>query len=465
MSVTAKTKVQNFGRFLSAMVQPNIGAFIAWGLLTALFIPTGWVPNEDLAKLVGPAITYLLPLLIGYSGGQLVAGQRGGLIGAIATTGVIVGASIPMFLGAMIVGPASGWVIKQFDKAIQGKVKSGFEMLVNNFSLGIIGMGLMLLSFKVVGPVVELLTNALGNGVKTIVEYQLLPLVSILVEPAKILFLNNAINHGVFTPLGAQQVTEAGKSIFFLIESNPGPGLGILLAYMLLGKGNAGKSAYGASIIHFFGGIHEIYFPYVLMKPKLILALIGGGMTGVAINMVTNNGLVGAPSPGSILALLTFSTAGGGGWLTLLSVFGAALVSFLIAIPVFKFAPAEELGLDVAREQVATLKASKQDSDKTAQQAFDFSRVKKIVVACDAGMGSSAMGASVLRKKIQAAGLAIEVSNAAVDAIENADIVITQATLTERAKARLPQAHHLSMSNFMDGGFYDQIIEKIKGAA
>lgn len=458
MTITTKTRVQNFGRFLSAMVQPNIGAFIAWGLLTALFIPTGWLPNEGLAKLVGPAITYLLPLLIGYSGGQLVAGQRGGVIAAITTTGVIVGTSIPMFLGAMIVGPASGWIIKQFDKAVEGKIKSGFEMLVNNFSIGIIGMILMLIAFKIVGPIVEILTTGLGSGVKVVVEHKLLPLVSILVEPAKILFLNNAINHGVFTPLGAQQVTEAGKSIFFMIESNPGPGMGVLLAYMLFNKGSAGKSAYGASIIHFLGGIHEIYFPYILMKPKLILAVIAGGMTGVTINMLTGNGLVGAPSPGSIIALLTFSTSGGGILLTLLSILGSCAVSFLVASPIIKFDKSEDINLEEAKEKTAAMKGK----TLNAQASFNYKNIKKIVVACDAGMGSSAMGATVLRKKIQAAGLDINVTNVAIDNLQDADIVITQEALTARAKSKLPNAHHLSIGNFMDGGFYDQIIAKIK---
>ena len=165
----------------------------------------------------------------------MVGGVRGGVVGAITTSGVIVGTSIPMFLGAMIAGPLGGYTIKKFDDAIEGKVKSGFEMLVNNFSAGIIGMLLALVCFLGIGPVVEILNTALGNGVNKLVSLNLLPLTSLIVEPAKILFLNNAINHGVFSPLGIQQSTELGKSIFFLIETNPGPGLGVLLAYFLFG--------------------------------------------------------------------------------------------------------------------------------------------------------------------------------------------------------------------------------------
>ncbi len=303
-SPDAKVRVQNFGRFLSNMVMPNIGAFIAWGIITALFIPTGWLPNETLAKLVGPMITYLLPLLIGFTGGRLVGGDRGGVVGAITTMGVIVGADMPMFLGAMIVGPLGGWAIKHFDRWVEGKIKSGFEMLVNNFSSGIIGMLLALLAFMAIGPLVEVLSKGLAYGVDVMVQNNLLPLASIFVEPAKILFLNNAINHGIFSPLGVQQAAETGKSIFFLIEANPGPGLGVLMAYMFFGKGNAKQSAGGAAIIHFFGGIHEIYFPYVLMNPRLLLAVILGGMTGVFTLTLLNGGLVSAASPGSILAIL-----------------------------------------------------------------------------------------------------------------------------------------------------------------
>ena len=310
MSSDIKIKVQSFGRFLSNMVMPNIGAFIAWGIITALFIPTGWLPNETLAKLVGPMITYLLPLLIGYTGGKLVGGERGGVVGAITTMGVIVGADMPMFLGSMIAGPLGGWCIKHFDRWVDGKIKSGFEMLVNNFSAGIIGMILAILAFLGIGPVVEALSKMLAAGVNFMVVHDMLPLASIFVEPAKILFLNNAINHGIFSPLGIQQSHELGKSIFFLIEANPGPGMGVLLAYMFFGRGSAKQSAGGAAIIHFLGGIHEIYFPYVLMNPRLILAVILGGMTGVFTLTILGGGLVSPASPGSILAVLAMTPKG-----------------------------------------------------------------------------------------------------------------------------------------------------------
>lgn len=460
MSGNMKVGLQSFGRFLSGMVMPNIGAFIAWGLITALFIPTGWTPNENLSTLVGPMIINLLPILIGYTGGKLVGGDRGAVAGAITTMGVIAGASIPMFMGAMIAGPFGGWCIKHFDAAVHGKVKPGFEMLVNNFSIGIIATLTTIFAYLVIGPVVAVITEGLGSGVGAIVEMKLLPLVSILVEPAKILFLNNAINHGVFTPLGAEQVQATGSSIFFLIETNPGPGLGVLLAYMFVGKGTASKSASAAAIIHFFGGIHEIYFPYILMKPKLVIAVIAGGMTGVAVNMITGNALLAPPSPGSIFALTLMSTKGAGIFLTWASIAAAATVSFLVgAVLIRGDAGADEAELQAAQAAVAESKAA--GTKPAAAATVSASGVKKIVVACDAGMGSSAMGATVLRNKIKDAGLNIEVTNLAINDLTDADIVITQAELSARAKAQLPSAQHLSIGNFMDAGFYDDLVSKL----
>ncbi|CNJ37809.1 PTS mannitol transporter subunit IICBA [Yersinia mollaretii] len=470
-SPDAKVRIQNFGRFLSNMVMPNIGAFIAWGIITALFIPTGWLPNETLAKLVGPMITYLLPLLIGFTGGRLVGGDRGGVVGAITTMGVIVGADMPMFLGAMIVGPLGGWSIKHFDRWVDGKIKSGFEMLVNNFSAGIIGMLLALLAFMAIGPLVEVLSKALAAGVHIMVQNNLLPLTSIFVEPAKILFLNNAINHGIFSPLGIQQATETGKSIFFLIEANPGPGMGVLMAYMFFGRGNAKQSAGGAAIIHFFGGIHEIYFPYVLMNPRLLLAVILGGMTGVFTLTLLNGGLVSPASPGSILAVLAM-TPKGAYFANIAAVAAAFAVSFVVSAILLKTSKVkddEEDTLEDATRRMQDMKAQSKGAQaaNAAAAAGDLSTVRKIIVACDAGMGSSAMGAGVLRKKVQDAGLKhISVTNCAINNLpDDVDLVITHRDLTERAMRHAPQAQHISLTNFLDSQLYSNLTARLAEAS
>jgi len=445
-------RVQSFGRFLSGMVLPNIGAFIAWGLITALFISTGWLPNENFAKLVDPMIKYLLPLLIGYTGGKMVGGARGGVIGAIATMGVVVGADIPMFMGAMIMGPLGGLVIKKFDKSIEGKVPAGFEMLVNNFSAGILGAMLAMLAFSGIGPVVQGLNSVLKAGVEGIVNAGLLPLTSVFIEPGKILFLNNAINHGVLTPLGLQQAKELGSSIFFLLEANPGPGLGILAAYWMFSKGAVKQSAPGAIIIHSIGGIHEIYFPYVLMNPLLLIAVICGGASGVITFQIFGAGLIAAASPGSILALMAM-TPRGGYFAVLAGVLVAAVVSFLVASVIIKRSNSKTDGneLEEAKEKVSELKGIK---GKT---------FNKIIFACDAGMGSSAMGATTLKNKFKKAGFKIEVLNCAIEDIPfDAQIVVTHESLTGRAKKVAPKAEHISVKDFINNDTFEVLSRRLQ---
>ena len=481
-----RAKVQRFGSYLSGMVMPNIGAFIAWGLITALFIPDGWLPNATLAALVAPMITYLLPLLIGYTGGRLVYDVRGGVVGAVATMGVIVGTDIPMFLGALIMGPLGGFVIKSFDRLIEGRVRQGFEMLVDNFSAGILGGLLAIVGLLGASPVVTALSNALGSGVDFIISLGLLPLVSIFVEPAKVLFLNNAINHGILAPLAIEQATEAGKSILFLVETNPGPGLGILLAYTVFGSGISKRSAPGAAIIQFLGGIHEIYFPYVLMKPLLVLAAIAGGASGLFTATIFQVGLVSTPSPGSIFAILALTPRGN--FIGVLAdVLVATAVSFLVASVIIRRSSAgdeeaDEENLTMATGQMEAMKGSKssvtgtlaengkdEPSEEPAderEESFDYSRVNKIIFACDAGMGSSAMGASLLKDKAKKGGLSdIEVKNTAINQIpDDADVVITHKDLTDRARQRLPGAQHISVDNFLGSPKYDELIDEISAA-
>ena len=446
-----KEKIQKFGKFLSGMVMPNIGAFIAWGFITAFFIASGWFPNEKLAGLVDPMLKYLLPILVGYTGGKVVAGVRGGVIGSIATMGVIVGADIPMFIGAMIMGPLSGYIIKKFDKAVEGKVPAGFEMLVNNFSVGIIGMILAIVGFYAVGPFVVMMTGVLKGGVEFIISKGLLPLVSIFIEPAKVLFLNNAINHGIIGPIGIEQAQNMGKSIMFLLESNPGPGLGVLLAYWMCSKGAMKESAPGAAIIHALGGIHEIYFPYVLMNPLLLLAPIAGSAAGILVFSIFKVGLVATPSPGSIFAILALAPKGemlG----VLLGILAAAAVSFLVAAPLVK-------------------KAANNMEDETKEESNLESNVdvikrdviNKIVFACDAGMGSSAMGATKFRNRIKKLGLNIEVTNCSVDTIpSDADLVVSHVKLIERAKKNSPQAEHVFIENFLQDKKLDELFNSLQ---
>jgi len=482
----ARVKVQQFGTFLSNMVMPNIGAFIAWGLITALFIEVGWLAELGIGDtagswvaeiggwgdfagggIVGPMITYLLPILIGYTGGRMVYDTRGGVVGAIATMGVISGTEIPMFMGAMIMGPLGGWTMKKIDAIWDGKIKPGFEMLVNNFAAGIWGGILATFGFFIMSPIVTWISDRLGSGVETLVDNGLLPLTSIIIEPAKVLFLNNAINHGVLTPLGTAEVVEQGKSVLFLLEANPGPGLGLLLAYTVFGRGLAKASAPGAAIIQFLGGIHEVYFPYVLMKPKLIVAMIAGGMTGVFINVLFDVGLRAPAAPGSIFAVYAQTATGSYVGVTL-AVLGSAAMTFVVASLLLKTDKAEEAEdqLVGATAHMEAMKGKKSIASSTLASSAPRSTISSIVFACDAGMGSSAMGASVLRKKIEAAGYSdVTVVNKSIANLsDDVDLVVTHQDLTARAQQRTPSAVHVSVDNFMASPKYDEIVEMIRQA-
>ena len=462
-----KERVQKFGRFLSGMVMPNIGAFIAWGLIAAFFIPAGWFPNETINSMVGPMLSYLLPILIGYTGGKAVGGQKGAVTGALATLGAIASTESTMFIGAMICGPLGGWCIKKFDEKMEGHIPAGFEMVVNNFSVGIIGAILAILSIYAIGPACVFLTGILEKGVGFLVSHSLLPLTAVLVEPAKVLFLNNAINHGVFTPIGTAQALEAGKSILFMIESNPGPGLGLLLAYCVAGKGETRSSAGAAAVIQFVGGIHEIYFPYVLMNPIVILGPMIGNIVGIFTLSMLGGGLAAAASPGSIIAEMLM-TPKGGYFANIAGITVAAVVSFLISAFLLKFF-GKDASLAEAQAQVAASKAaSKGQTIPAASTGASVAAkdVRKIVFACDAGMGSSAMGATMVRNKLKDAGITdIEVIHHPVSEIPgDCQIVVTHHELSGRAAERAPQARIIPIKNFMGAPEYDTLVKELLDA-
>ncbi|GIG39047.1 PTS mannitol transporter subunit IICB [Cellulomonas phragmiteti] len=509
---TAQVRLQRFGAFLTGMIMPNLPAFLAWGLITALFISVGWLPNGVLGGfgnadlpgawqgaatqlvvaedgttfrqylgLVGPMVTFLLPLLIANAGGRMVHGERGGVVATIATLGIIVGSTVPMFLGAMLMGPLAAWVMKKVDALWDGRIRPGFEMLVNMFSAAIVGGALSVGAFFGIAPLVTQISGWLGDLVGWLADNHLLPLMSVIVEPAKVLFLNNAIGNGVLVPLGAQQVVTDGKSLLYLVEANPGPGLGILLAYTLLGVGVARSTAPGAIVVQFFGGIHEVYFPFVLMKPALIVAAIAGGATGVATNAVFGSGLVGPASPGSIFAVYA-QTARDSYLGVTLSVLLSAVVSFLVAAVILRATRARDLAAGSSGDLAAAVAQTEANKGRSsaalsALVASDGAEepatgdavagpVRLVVFACDAGMGSSVMGAAVLRDKLRKAGVeGVEVVNKAVANLDDgADLVISQRELTHRARLQAPTTRHVSVDNFMNSPVYDEVVAEVVAA-
>lgn len=431
------------------MVMPNIGALIAFGFLAALFIDTGWIPNEGFNSLVSPMLTYLIPILIASTGGRMVGGDRGRVVGAIAVIGAIMSdTSITMLMAAMVMGPLAGFCVKKFDQLMEGRMPAGFEMLINNFSAGIIGMLLAMLGYIAIGPLMSAILAVLSAGVSILVEHGLLPLVSIFIEPAKVLFLNNAINHGIFTPLATEQAAEFGKSIMYMLEPNPGPGLGVLLAYMFFCKDKTTKdSAPGAVIIHLLGGIHEIYFPYILMNPLVIVAPILGNIAAIFWFSITDCGLVGPASPGSIIAYLMM-TPGSDMIKVIIGVLIATGISFAVASPIVKMAGGKSL--EEAQNKMASMKAASKGETVVPGTIERSAEVKKIIFACDAGMGSSAMGATKFRNRIKNDRPDITVANTSVDNIPaDCDIAVVQTTLAARAKKSAPQAQLVTIGNFL----------------
>lgn len=450
-----REEVQKGGKFLSSMIMPNIGIFMAWGILATLFMPFGWIPNDGLAKVVSTISIVVLPIMVGSSGGKLTGGVKGGIIAIVATMGVIASSNIPMILGAMIIGPLSGLIIKKLDRIIATKTPIGFEMLVDNFLVGIIAVIMLIFGYYIIGPFVVMLTQIAIAFLNIIIEKGLLPLAAIFIEPAKVLFLNNAINHGVLGPLGIEQVQQSGKSIMFLLEANPGPGFGMLLAYYLFSKDDGKKLALGAAVINFFGGIHEIYFPYIIKKPILIIGTILGGMAGIYTASILNVGLVSSASPGSIFTLIALSPRGeilG----TLICIVSATIVSFIVSTILIKIPYGNKVIFEnnIVNKEIDNVVEFDELMDK---------EIKKILFVCDAGIGSSAMGAASFRKRIKDLKLDIEVINSSVDNIINdVDLVVSHSSLQERCKKSYPKPFHIFINNFFQDDKLEELYKILK---
>ncbi|MBB5183791.1 PTS mannitol transporter subunit IICB [Catenisphaera adipataccumulans] len=477
---TLRVRIQKMGGVLSNMVMPIIGAFIAWGLITALFLSTGWIPNEEFAKLIDPMKIYMLPMLIAFMGGYNQYGIRGGVIGAVGTMGAIIGTDIAMFMGAMVIGPTSAILLKKLDKVLEDKTPAGLEMLVNNFSAGILGLILALIAYVIAGPFFEAITNILTVGVEWIIDHNLIPLANVFIEPGKVLFLNNAINHGILSPIGMVEASKTGKSILFLLEPNPGPSLGMLIAFAIFGKGTAKASAPSVAIITSIGGIHEPYFPFVLMKPSMLLALIAGGVTGTSLFSLFNCGLVSTASPGSFFSIL--AVAPRSDWIPILiGIFASAGVSFVVASIILKLSKDtdEDESFEEAMNQKNTMKEAgsvlqlegvgngiNSVNTTAAADAASYANFDGIIFACDAGMGSSAMGSSILKKKLKEAGIDVPVTHSAINNLTNdpKKLIVTQESLLDRAMSKTPDCVHETVDNFMSSPTYDEIVNKFKQA-
>ncbi|WP_455629719.1 PTS transporter subunit EIIC [Megamonas funiformis] len=467
--------VQKFGGFLAGMVLPNIGAFIAWGLLTALFLDSGWLPNKELATLIKPILQYMLPLIIAYTGGKMVYGQRGSVAGVVAASGAIFGTELPMFMGAMILGPLGGMAIKYVDKLLENHIPTGFEMLVNNFSIGILGVGTIVCSFYIIGPSVQWLTQLANAQVDAIIASGAMPLLAVIIEPAKVLFLNNAIDQGIFVPLGAAEILEkGGKTIYYMLVSSPAPGAGVLLAYWFFGKGESKEAAPSTLLIQFIGGIHEVYFPYVLMNPLMFLAVIAGGIAQIFVWVLLKAGLAGYPHPGSVISFIIMLPKEGA-ISVLIGLLAGIIASCVVASLILRFTKMsnnEDIKLSDDFSKMLGINTDKSDKvkvqnttikEKKENLSYKTNEIDKIIFACDAGVGSSVMGSSILKKKIKNAGYNIEVTHSAVDQVPNdTKVIVTQQNLEMRARVAAPNAVIYTVKNFINDPTYEKLLKDLK---
>lgn len=441
-------KIRRIGHYLSGMIMPNVGVFITWGIITTLIQYLQGPLQDSFLEMDHLMIQFLLPVLIAYTGGRLIE-NRAGVVAAIAVIGMLVDSEDPQILGAMVIGPLIGWTVFLFDKYLLPKVKAGYEMLVRNFSAGIIGMLFGYLSLVLIGPFIASVTQQVGLFVGWLIQRNLLLFTNLFIEPLKVLFLNNTLNHGILTPLGIEQAGDAGTSILFLIETNPGPGLGVLLAFILFSRKDLRATASGAFMIHLFGGIHEIYFPFVLLNPLLFAAVILGGMSGTLIFEMFQVGLKVPASPGSIVMILAntpqemlLGVVGG--------IAGSTLVSFLIAAFVIR---------------------KDQTKKEISEKVTKVTEIRKILFACDAGMGSSAMGASLMRQQLKESGISIPVDYTSIYHVNDDPhlLLITQNELKHLAEIQAPHAQLVTIGNFLDQEEYARVValltdeQEIKG--
>ena len=430
-------KTRRVGHYLSGMIMPNVSVFITWGIITTLIQYLRGPLQSSFLEMDRLMIQFLFPVLIAYTGGRLIE-NRAGVVAAVAVIGMLTESEDPQILGAMVIGPLIGWIVFLFDKYVLPKVKPGYEMLVRNFSAGILGMLFGYLSLVFIGPIIAGITNQIGFFVGWLIQRNLLLFTNLFIEPLKVLFLNNTLNHGILTPLGIEQAGDAGTSILFLIETNPGPGLGVLLAFILFSRKELKATASGAFMIHLFGGIHEIYFPFVLLNPLLFAAVILGGMSGTLIFEMFQVGLKVPASPGSIVVILAnapqemlLGVASG--------IAGSTLVSFIIA------------ALVIRKDQT-----KKEISEKVTK----VTEIRTILFACDAGMGSSAMGASLMRQQLQASGISIPVDYTSIYRVNDDPhlLLITQNELKHLAEIQAPHAQLVTIGNFLDQEEYTKVI-------
>ena len=466
-----RNAIHKFGKFYSNIMINMIGIFIFVGILSVIFGDYGWVPNENIYAISQFVYSYVIPALIAYAAGNHMGqiyekrldvpktgiNHAGGAIAVMAAAGIMIADKNCAILGAMILGPICGLLWKHVLEPLTRKAVQGMEMLTRNLVAAVVGAAFSIAAYYVLTPVLSAVTHVIMMGVDWLIAHKLICLTSVLIEPAKVFFLNNSIHHGILLPLAMQQAEQNGSSMLFLLETNPGPGLGVLLALWLSNRKK--RKEYAAYMfVECIGGIHEIYFPEVLANLWLLLALIPGGMAGILCMSVFHVASAGLVSPGSILTLLFMS-----GHHVLATLFAVAIstaVSCAIAFFILKRQGkwCTEAAISAQEEKKEEVQEKRQMLEKGQMQEI------KIGFICDAGVGSSAMGAALFRRKLKEEGMdGITAEAYAVDQIpEDLTIGVCQRAFLEILQKESNLSNIVTMESLLNQTEHLALIEKLR---
>lgn len=445
-------------KFYSSIIAANLPLFIMLGFISLAFSNSGLFPNEKMALVSQSCYSYLLPTILAYYAGKKIGGDSGAFTGAVCGLSISIFSAYTSFIASIFMGTLCGVLCRFLKEKIKFDKFTGFEMISKNIFFGAVGVITVSLTYFVFAPIFSYIDLFFANLIEYLTDVKTLPITTSIIETLKVFSLNNSINHGFLIPAGVENTANFGKSVFFLLETNPGPGLGILLALYILNKD---RRKYFASCmtVQAIGGIHEIYFPIILSNLKLLIALILGAMSGNLVFYLLHVGARGAISPGSIITI--FLMCSPSDWLAiLLGIATSAVVSCISACLILEFDAHKSKEIesdDNTSERIET----------TSEPLFnlpDFGYVEDIVFVCDAGIGSSVMAASMFKKILIENGLGgISVSSSPVDEItEDADLLICQKIISTKARDYNEYATIIEVENFMDSNMYKAIIEKIK---
>lgn len=460
-----KKLLHKMGKFYSSIIIKNIGIFIFIGLLFVVFNEQGWFPNTEIYAISEMVYNIILPALIGYEAGKQTGGQTGGILAVLAVAGIVAADDAIGILGGMILGPVAGVMWKHSSAWLSRWANSSLQMLVRNVFMGVLGAALAISGYYLLSPILGILTAGVGHCVDYLVTHKIIAALSIIIEPAKVFFLNNIMNHGILVPLGMNQVQESGQSILFLLESNPGPGLGMMAA-LYYGIKKRRKEYAAAMFAQAAGGLHEVYFPFVLSDMMLLIPLIAGGFAGNLCFEFLGSGLQGPVSPGSVITILIM--AGKGQVLrTAVGIAVSAIVAFCGSLLVLKIRGGYHADEETAAaEEIQELQDIPEQDQKEENRRQEIERmpILKVGFVCDAGVGSSAMGASLFRRKLAQTELhGLQVQPYAADQIpQDLDLIVCQKDFYELLPEREEQVEVCTVSNLMASEEYTAIIEKIQ---